>query len=134
MLDGFEPVEENPHFRFALQPERGVLLMARQGNQWVSAIEIQSMLRQLMYMIDDPQRWGVLFDTRGVVGRNDPEFEREANQLREFILEHFARIAVLVRTMAGEMQVTRFLDRKARMLVFRDPEQALAFAAGEALE
>ena len=107
------------------------MLMTRRSNEPVTAIQVQSMMRSPMFMIGDTRHWGILIDTRETVGRNDPAFEKEALAVREFMLEHFARVAVLVRSTAGEMQVARLQDRKQRMSVFREPGEALAFAAGK---
>ena len=131
MLDGFEPVEDNEHFSFELHRGRAVLLLTRKSSGPISAAEIERMFWTVLPKIADPSTWGILFDTRKVVGRNDPEFEHEARRLREFMLERFRRVAVLVRSMAGEMQVQRLTDTEERMLVFRDVEHAMAFAASE---
>jgi predicted DNA-binding ribbon-helix-helix protein len=131
MLDGFELVEENEHVALALHFGRSVLLLTRKSSGRVTAAEIERMFWPVLAKIAEASTWGILFDTRQVVGRSDPEFERDATRLREFMLDRFARVAVLVRSMAGEMQVQRFSDTEDRMLVFRNLEHAMAFAAGE---
>ncbi|MFV8755306.1 hypothetical protein ACNOYE_32550 [Nannocystaceae bacterium ST9] len=132
MLEGFELVEDAEHTSIALHPGRSVLLLTRKLSPGLaSAAEIERVLYAALPKVPDPSRWGILFDTRLVVGRSDPEFEQEARRLREFMLARFRRVAVLVRSMAGEMQVQRLADTEERMLVFRDIEHAMAFAAGE---
>lgn len=129
MLDGFELLEENEHLDFGADPGREVVLMVRKRSGQVSAAEIERMLRAVLLTLGDPEGWSILFDTRMAVGRTGPEFEVEVTRLREYMLDHFERVAVLVRSVIGEMQVQRFLDEKARMLVFREVEDALAFLA-----
>ena len=57
------------------------------------------------------------------------KFEVEAKQLRDYMLEHYNRVAVVVRSALGEMQVQRYEDPAIRMLVFRSVERALDFLA-----
>ena len=66
------------------------------------------------------------------VGRSGPEFEAETARLNEYLLREFTRVAVLVRSVVGEMQAQRLVDRKARMVVLRDVDAALDFLASTA--
>lgn len=130
MLDGFELLETTEHMDFGADPQRQVILLVRKASGKVTAAELERALRSVQATLGYPHGWSILFDTRQAVGRSGPEFEQEAARFREYMLEHFRRVAVLVRSAIGEMQVQRFQDRKARMLVFRDVDQALAFLVG----
>lgn len=127
MLEGFEKIESNEFLDFGADPDRSILLLVRKASGLVTAAEIERMLRGVMLMLGEPRGWSILFDTRLAVGRSGPEFEAEVARLREYMLAHYRRVAVLVRSVIGEMQVSRMLDKKARMLVFRDVDQALEF-------
>lgn len=127
MLTGFEQIESNPFLDFGADPDRSILLLVRKATGHVTAREIERMLRGVMLTLGEPSGWSILFDTRDAVGRSGPEFEAEVARLREYMLAHYRRVAVLVRSAIGEMQVQRMLDKKARMLVFRDIPQALEF-------
>jgi hypothetical protein len=129
MLPGFERIESNPFLDFGADPDRSILLLVRKATGQVTAVEIERMLRGVMLTLGEPRGWSILFDTREAVGRSGPEFEAEVARLREYMLAHHRRVAVLVRSAIGEMQVQRMLDKKARMLVFREVEQALTFLA-----
>jgi hypothetical protein len=129
MLDGFEPIESNEHLDFGADPDRQVLLLVRKASGKVTAAEIERMFRGVLLTLGEPRGWCILFDTRAAVGRTGPEFEAEVARLREYMLTHFRRVAVLVRSAAGVMQVQRFVDRKARLLVFRELDEALEFLA-----
>lgn len=131
MLEGFELVVDEEPFSLALHHRRRVVLLTRKAAGRVGAVELERGLRSALEHIDAPATWGVLFDTRAVIGRSDPDFERDAARFREFMLDRFHRVAVLVRSMAGEMQVQRIADTDDRMLVFRSVDHAMAFAAGE---
>jgi hypothetical protein len=132
MLPGFEPLEDNQQMCFGCDPARRILLMERKrSSDWVTAVEIIRVLRGLAPMLGTTtEDWGVLFDTRNAVGRNDPAFEVEAERLQDYLLEHFAQVAVLVRSAAGEMQVERMQEPRKRMAVFREIPLALRFASG----
>jgi hypothetical protein len=50
----------------------------------------------------------VLLDFRqGPVGRNDPKFEQASEGARHSLSQLFTKVAVLVRTQAGKLQVSR---------------------------
>jgi hypothetical protein len=127
MLQGFEQIESNQFLDFGADPDRSIVLLVRKATGQVTAVEIERMLRGVMLTLGEPRNWSILFDTRAAVGRSGPEFEAEVARLREYMLTHYRRVAVLVRSAIGEMQVQRMLDKKARMLVFRDIGQALEF-------
>ena len=129
MLEGFEKIESNQFLDFGADPDRSILLLVRKATGIVTAVEIERMLRGVMLTLGEPTGWSILFDTRLAVGRSGPEFEAEVARLREYMLAHYRRVAVLVRSVVGEMQVQRMLDKKARMLVFRDIDAALQFVA-----
>jgi len=74
----------------------------------------------------------LLFDVRGVMGRNDDAFETATLALRRRFIVHFGRVVVLVRTLVGRLQGQRFAreDRiGASMLVTSDLAEAEAFLA-----
>ena len=127
MLDGFERIDSNEHLEIGADPDRQIVLLVRKRTSMVSAVEIERMLRSASLTLGEPSGWSILFDTRLAVGRGGPEFEAEAARLREYMLGDYRRVAVLVRSAIGEMQVKRLLDSKQRMQVFRELDDALAF-------
>lgn len=74
---------------------------------------------------------GLLVDTRLAIGRSDDEFEVLMNELRPRMVGGFRRVAVLVKSAVGRLQVQR-LGRadgiSDRLLVTSDEAEALAFA------
>jgi hypothetical protein len=71
---------------------------------------------------------GLIVDVRLAPARNDPEFERTMRDHLDALAQGFRRRAVLVRSAAGVLQVSR-LDRNRleNSDVFRDEAEALAF-------
>lgn len=132
MLPGFEPLEDNRMVCVGCDPARRILLIERKrSREWVTAVEIIRVLRGVAPMLGTTtEDWGVLFDTRQAIGRNDSAFEAETERLQDYLLENYVRLAVLVRSAAGEMQVERMQEPRKRVAVFRDIPQALRFASG----
>lgn len=74
---------------------------------------------------------GLLVDLRSVRGRNDTEFERAHASHRAKLVHAFARVALVVVSSAGRLQVTRYAEQDAaKLLVFHDKDQALAWLHG----
>ena len=70
----------------------------------------------------------MLVDARPAPPRNDPDFEVEFGRLRKHFLREFQKIATLVQTAVGILQVTRQVRADERAMgVFTDPSEALAY-------
>lgn len=67
----------------------------------------------------------MLFDTRAPVGRNDPMFEKEMSALRPFIDRGFLRIAVLVHSAVGALQIRRWVSEDGIERAVGTDEQSL---------
>jgi hypothetical protein len=72
---------------------------------------------------------GLLIDMREARGRNDPEFEAAVARYRARTIEGFRSVAVVVRSIPGQMQIQRHVneDKLSRVHVFDDVHRALAF-------
>jgi hypothetical protein len=55
-----------------------------------------------------PPDLALLIDARDAPARNDAEFEETFARARRPILAQFGRVAVLVRSAVGKLQVTRY--------------------------
>jgi sulfite reductase alpha subunit-like flavoprotein len=77
--------------------------------------------------------YGVVVDVRQALPRNDPEFENAMQQLRQELQSRFRRLAVLIESAMGVLQVDR-LTRIEGTQVFgtQSESAALKFARGEA--
>lgn len=80
----------------------------------------------------DTSRWGLLTDLRQARGRNDPEFEQELARHRDPLNASFRRVAVVVETAVGRIQVmrqTRTGPSESRTRVFNDLNAARRWLA-----
>ena len=77
--------------------------------------------------------WGIVVDMRQAPSRNDPEFEGAMRKLRGSV-NHFKRVALLVNSATGMLQVNRLSrDEGARTTwATQSEDAALRFAAGMA--
>lgn len=67
----------------------------------------------------------MLFDTRAPMGRNDPAFDQAMASLRPRIDIGFLRVAVLVRSAVGMLQVRRFVSEDGIERAVGTDERAL---------
>lgn len=75
---------------------------------------------------------GVVVDMRQAPARNDPAFEGAMRTLRETLTQRFARLAVLVESTAGVLQVNRLgRDQNATHFGTMSEVAAIKFAKGE---
>jgi hypothetical protein len=105
----------------------------------VSYPTIEEQLRDQADLIGALRRSGfkrLLVDLRGGgTGRNDPEFEAAGENLRKEMARIFERVAAVVRSAAGKLQVQR-LSRshtggsQPPLLVTQDEAEALKHLAG----
>ena len=73
----------------------------------------------------------LLCDVRVVPGNNDPDFEKGIASARARFFARFARVATLVQSATGLLQVQRLSrDAGERGLVFRDEAEALRYLKG----
>jgi hypothetical protein len=86
----------------------------------------------LSKMRPEHKDWGLIVDMRQAPSRNDPGFEGAMRTFRETVTEGFARLAVLLESTAGVLQVNR-LGRGEGQGAFATMSEAAAvkFARGE---
>ena len=76
----------------------------------------------------DRETWRLLLDLRQTKGRNDGEFEKQIAPLRTRLEQGFAKVAVLVRSMVGRLQVERHArEDGVNLRVFNDEAEAMAW-------
>ena len=88
--------------------------------------------RSVMESFDAKHRgWGLIVDMRRAPARNDPGFEDAMKPLRAEVQRRFARVAVLLSSAVGVLQVERLRTTEhADSLTTRDEAEAVAFARG----
>jgi hypothetical protein len=80
----------------------------------------------------DRARHVLLIDMRSARGRNDDEFERRVSQYRAATVQGFPRVAVLVKSVPGQLQVQRHVreDGLGEVQIFVSEPEALDWLAG----
>lgn len=70
----------------------------------------------------------LLVDTREAVMNTDPVFEKASNRIRVHLMRDFQRVAVLVKTAIGALQVARHIrEGSLDSSVFSDEAAAISF-------
>ena len=110
-----------------------VVLVERSAAPFPSphSIELSCMaLHRGMEALDRP-RHVLLIDLRKVMGRNDPDFERVMEPERVRLQQGFRRVAVIVNSVVGQLQVQRHAAQDgAKLRTFFDYAKALAWLTG----
>jgi hypothetical protein len=130
-------IHDGEHFRLELDATRSVIRLSRTPAPFESLGAVgaaQSAVLERLRILAR-RRLGLLVDLRDAPPRNDPEFERAIRGFRLAVFTLFARIAILVRTPTGAMQLTRLLRSDGRTpAVFHDEQRALDYLGPQAPE
>lgn len=119
-----------------LEPAR-VVILVRLPEDYPGTEDLRWAFERLRRALDGVPRHraSLLIDSRQAPARNDPEFERVFAPLRADLMRGFSRVALVVRSAVGVLQVTRHaridgIDAG----VFTDPAEALVSVGGPADE
>lgn len=126
-------VYENDHFRVEVLPGDKVVLLLRSARPFVSAQDADASCIPVLRALDSLDRptRGLLIDTRRAPLRNDPEYESWFAHHRRAMPLGFRRVAVLVQTETGMLQLRRLRDvDQATIGSFTDMGEALVFLSG----
>lgn len=128
-------------FYSLVSEDSGLVLLTRTDVRANQIADLERSLVGLQTSLDAHVGGGtlpaILVDMRAARPRNDEAFEAVARRFRASIHARFDRVAVLVETKAGQLQVRR-LDREQRVdtrqhAVFDEETQARAFLASAGL-
>jgi hypothetical protein len=116
---------------YELHAEVGFLRLVRTARTYADLDEVRRTDDEVGQVMRarSPRETRLLFDLRGgPPGRNDPEFERVGVETRHGMAKLFSRVAILVKTAAGRLQVNR-LTRDAHLApgIFLDEREALTW-------
>jgi hypothetical protein len=124
---------ENEYVTVALDRARGHVVITRLGRQFESPAHLTRVMAAAFKAAMASAGPGglLLMDLRQGPGRNEPEYERAINALVAEHLVTIKRIAVLVRSAVGKLQVQRLRRRVSETTsVFMEEEDALEFLQG----
>jgi hypothetical protein len=124
-----------PHLTVATAPDTRLVRYVRTSVPYVSVFEFELLHERVAALFDQLGRRQhvLLVDTREAVMNNDPAFEKASNRARPSLVRDFRRIAVLVKTAVGALQVGRHIrEGGIDSTVFNDEKAALAFLLSSA--
>jgi hypothetical protein len=102
---------KNPYMSVELFVDRPVVKVIRSDLAFETPEQIVSSFDDVCRMLATLQRgrFCQLQDLRAARGRNDPLFEKLIARERKRVATGFRKVAVLVRTPVGKMQIERYL-------------------------
>lgn len=127
---------KSEYFVITVDDERKIVHRVRTDRPFAAIAELErsseDMLRALSTV--DRRRHAMLVDVRLAPPRNDPAFEEVVGRYQTRLYRGFRRVAILVKTEAGRLQLTRlvrgilrhgrtFLDEQAALAYLLDPTQ-----------
>lgn len=111
---------------------RALAVLKRSNAPYPSIDELVASCRALADALGNRASFsnGLLFDVRLSPLRNDEEFDRVSKQALDGVLLQFRKVAVLVATAIGKLQVNRIKREHGLTIIeaFDDEQKATAFA------
>jgi hypothetical protein len=123
----------SPYFLLAIHRARGAGLLHRTANPYPSLDVVVAECGEVVAALPRCRTSGLVLDFRSAPSNNAAEFEEAMAELRAAVNKRFARVALLVRTVAGVLQGQRLssVDVGGHIVVpTRDEEEAWRIACG----
>ncbi len=131
-----EVLTSNAFVRLVRERGTSLLRYERTAASYASIAEIAPAHREVILLLDRLGRGAfvMLVDLRAAPPSNDPGFEQAMASVRVELLRGFARVAMLVRSAAGALQVNRHTreDGREARVFHGDLEGALAYLTANA--
>lgn len=126
---------DNAYVYVSALPGLPIVRVRRTEQSFPSVTEVVAAFTEVNRALDtlDRSRYGLLVDIRAATGRNDAEFEQTFAPLLAEMERGFSRVAVLVRSITGTLQVQRHAREDglaAEVRPFTDEAQAVAWLSG----
>jgi ferredoxin-NADP reductase/cytochrome b involved in lipid metabolism len=127
-----EVLAHNRYWLLEVDGARKVVVLRRSAAPTVDLAELVAANEQIIARLPQGGAYGgAVVDTRQAPPRNDVAFEAAMRRMREQVCRTYARVAVIVVSAAGALQVSRLgRDDEAPTLVTHDEDAALRFAMG----
>jgi hypothetical protein len=103
---------QDPYMRVDIDPEKHLVRQVRSARRYEDIDTLKRSISAILARMTplDRGEYVLLQDMRAPRGRNDPEFEAALAALRTSLSTGFQRVAILVSTNVGRLQVQRYLD------------------------
>ena len=126
-------VFRNDYYTLLVDERLCLVRLVRSEKPFASVPEFEACFAQLlpaMAALENP-RHVILSDVRAVPGRNDPEFEAATARLLPRWLSGFRKVAVLVQSTVGMLQLQRYTRKDGVVRrVSTDEAELLAYLLG----
>ena len=122
-----------PQITLTTEPESRLVRYVRTSVPYPSLDEYERMHERLGVALDQlgRKRHVLLVDLREATLNNDPAFERAAVRCRHLLVHDFRKMAVLVKTAVGALQIGRHIREDAlEAPVFNDETAAVSYLLG----
>ena len=122
-----------PQITVSTGPDPRLVRYVRTSVPYASIFEYELLHERISGFFDqlDRRQRVLLVDMREAVMNTDPAFEKAAGRARQLLARDFRRIAVLVKTAIGALQVGRHIREDASgSTVFNDETAAISFLLG----
>jgi hypothetical protein len=123
---------KNEFLRVSMDRERSLVHAVRTNVKFATAAECERVYAEAARVLAvlDRSRLKILVDLRDGPLTQDPEIEKSIGEHRKRIIAGFSKVAILVRTAAGGLQVSRHAREDGlRIAVFQTEENARAYLA-----
>jgi hypothetical protein len=125
-----QPLFRSPWFSLDRDDATAVVHYRRSAVPFATAEELLRAFSEMELAVAklDGHHWRLLLDSRDAPMRNDPAFEEAMRSCRRRFVARFARVAVLVKTAIGKLQISRYAREDGRRpRTFEDEAMALAY-------
>src|SRR5262249_1855834 len=119
---------ETPYGRLEADHVRGFYRFTRTELPYPSTAVVDHEANEIDLVLDRYGRPRLLVDVRAAAPRNDPTFEAAVAKLRRKLFKGSERMAIVVRTAVGALQVKRHMREDGLSVeVFQTEEEAIAY-------
>jgi hypothetical protein len=123
---------KNDFLRITMDREKSLVHAVRTPVRFSSSVECDRVYAEGARVLGmlDRSRLKILVDLREAPLTQDPAIEKSIGEHRKRIISGFSKVAILVRTAAGGLQVSRHArEDGVRIAVFQTEENARAYLA-----
>lgn len=127
---------KSDYFVLTVDDERKIVHCVRSDRRFAATADFERACKDMLQALStvDRRQYVMLVDVRLAPPRNDPAFEQVVERYHPRLYKGFRRVAVLVKTEAGRLQLTRllrvilrhgrtFIDEQAAIAYLLDPTQ-----------
>ncbi len=120
----------NAHMIVTVDPAAQLVRVTRTAARFSSPAQLEERWLEVSRVLDQAGRSGLsqLVDLRAASGRNEPEFEAVMLRVRPLVMRGFRRVAILVQSTTGALQIQRHVREDGiERMIGSDEDELLAY-------